>query len=311
MDGVSIISILTRMLATATPLIIMGVGGLFGERSGIVNIGLDGNLLIGAFTAGIVSYYTSSAWLGLLAATAVSTLIGLLHAYLCISVKLDHVMSGLAINILAANLTVYLLGVLFNSKGNSPIVPRLENVNIPILSGIPVIGSIFQNVSVITCIVPFIVFLGWMLQKKMRFGIYVVAAGSNPSAARSVGVNVEKTQYLSVLFGGFCCGLAGAFLSISYMNMFVRNMSAGKGYIAIAAILCGNYDPLGVCLVGLFFGFVDALQISLQGNVSIPSEFIQCIPYVLTIIMVAGVMSRKAKEKSAGISTLRKGVPSK
>lgn len=239
------------------------------------------------------------------------TLIALLHAYLCVTVKLDHVMSGLAVNILAANLTVYLLGALFNSKGNSPIVPSLQNVDIPLLSSLPYVGSMFRNVSVITCIAPFIVLLGWYLQKKTPAGMRVIAAGTNPAAARSVGINVERTQYLSVLFGGVCCGLAGAFLSISYMNMFVRNMSAGKGYIAIAAILCGNYDPVGVALASLFFGLVDGLQIALQGNSVIPSEFIQSIPYVLTIILVAVVMSRK--DRSAGHRRLlkKKGVTSK
>lgn len=292
MNQISLVSIITRMFATATPLVIMGVGGLFGERAGIVNIGLEGNMLLGAFAAAIGSIYTGSPWIGLLCAVAVCTLVGLLHAYLCVTVKLDHVMSGLAINVFASNITVYLLGVLFGSKGNSPIVPQLPSIDLPLLEKIPYLGSVFQNVSVITLLMPVIVVFGWLLQKKMRFGMYVVAAGSRPIAATTVGIHVAKTQYLSVLLGGFCCGLAGAFLSISYMNMFVRNMSAGKGYIAIAAILFGNYDAVGICLAGLFFGLLDSLQIALQGNVGIPSEFIQCLPYVLTILMVASVMMR-------------------
>lgn len=296
MNQISLISIITRMFATATPLVITGVGGLFGERAGITNIGLEGNILLGAFAAAIGSIYTGNPWIGLLCAVALCTLIGLLHAYLCVTVKLDHVMSGLAINVFAANITVYLLGVLFGSKGNSPIAPKLPSVDLPLLEKIPYLGPIFQNVSVITLMMPVIVVIGWLLQKKMRFGMYVIASGSRPIAATTVGINVSKTQYLSVLFGGFCCGLAGAFLSISYMNMFVRNMSAGKGYIAIAAILFGNYDAVGICLAGLFFGLLDSLQIALQGNVGIPSEFIQCLPYILTILMVASVMVRGRRQ---------------
>ncbi len=295
---ISVISIISRILVSATPLIITGVGGLFGEKAGIVNIGLDGNMLIGAFTAAIASYYTGSAWLGLLAAVLVCTFIGLLHAYLCVTIRLDHVISGLAVNILATNLTVYILYVLFESKGNSPIVPQLPKITLPLLSDLPTVGPIFTNLSVITLFAPVLVVWAYWLQKKTRFGMQVVASGANPHAAKVMGVNVPRVQYLSVLLGGACCGLAGAFLSISYMNMFVRGMVAGRGYIAIAAILIGNYKPVGVAVAGLFFGLMDALQIALQGTINIPSEFVQSIPYISTLVVVTAVMYRK--EKAAG-----------
>ncbi|MEA5049986.1 MAG: ABC transporter permease [Oscillospiraceae bacterium] len=298
--NINIASIISRTLISATPLVITAVGGLFGEKAGIVNIGLDGNMLIGAFTAAIVSYYTGNAWIGLLSAVAACTLIALLHAYLCITVRLDHVISGLAVNTLAGNLTVYLLDVFFSNKGNSPIVPQLPHVTVPLLSELPAVGSIFTNMSIITLLMPFIVLAGWYLQYRVPFGMRVIAAGNNPQAARAMGVDVGRVQYASVLLGGVCCGFAGAFLSISYMNMFVRNMVAGRGYIAIAAILFGNYKPGGVALAGLFFGFVDAIQIALQGTIEIPNEFIQCIPYVLTILAVAYVMTRKNTPLRAG-----------
>lgn len=302
--NISIISIISRALSSATPLIIAGVGGLFGEKAGITNIGVDGNMLIGAFAAAIGSYYTDSAWMGILIGVAVSTLVALLHAYLCITVRLDHVISGLAINTLASNITVYLLGVLFNNKGNSAIVPQLPTVDIPLLASLPVVGPIFQNLSLLTLLVPLLVLGAYILQTKMRFGMRVIASGSNVQAAKVMGINVAGTQYASVLLGGICCGLAGAFLSISYMNMFVRNMTAGRGYIAIATILFGNYKPIGVCLAGLFFGFVDALQIALQGTVNIPSAFVQSLPYALTIIAVAYVMGGKSRPLH---SKLKKG----
>ncbi len=287
-----IVSILTLSIVGATPIVVTGVGGIFGEKAGITNIGLEGNMLIGAFAAAMGSYYFNNAWMGLVCGAVVGMLVGLLHAYLCVSVKINHVVSGLAINIFATSITVYILGVVFGSKGNSPIVPSLSAVDIPLLSNLPYIGFLFTNLSPITIMAPFIVLFAYLLFNKFSFGNHVISVGENPTAASVLGIDVKKTQYLSVIIGGLCCGLAGAFLSISNINMFVRGMSSGRGYIAIATILFGRYHPVGVALAGLFFGAVSALQISLQGSVDIPSEFIQMVPYVLTILAVVLVSLR-------------------
>lgn len=288
-----IISIIIGTIVGATPLVIAAVGGNFGEKAGVVNIGLEGNILMGAFAAAVGSYMFSSAWMGLLCAVVVGGVIALLHAYLCVTVKIDHVISGLAINIFAASISVFLLGVMFGSKGNSPMVPTLPSVTIPLLCDIPKVGAIFTNMSVITLLAPFIVIAAYLVFNKRKFGLHVKATGENMEAAKILGIKVNKVQYMSIIIGGVCCGLAGAFLSISNLNMYVRGMVAGRGYIAIATILFGRYKPVGIAFAGLFFGMITALQVALQDMINIPNEFIQAIPYVLTIVMVILVMAKK------------------
>ena len=283
---ISIASILARMFASATPIALAGIGGLFGERSGISNIGLEGTMLFAALAAAIGSYYTGSPWIGLLCGAACGVLISLLHAFLCITVKVDQIVIGLVINIFATNTTVYLLSVLFQNKGASPAVTKLPYVSIPFLKDIPAVSELFTNISILTLGAIVIMVAAQYLLYKTRFGLHVMASGQNEKAAFVMGVRVKRTQYLAVLIGGLCCGLAGSYLSISYLNMFVKNMVSGRGFIAIAAILIGRYNPLGVLLASLFFGAADASQMALQGTISIPNELVQSIPYILTILVV-------------------------
>jgi simple sugar transport system permease protein len=284
--SISIVSILARMFSSATPIALAGIGGLFGERSGISNIGLEGTMLFSALAAAVGSYYSGSPWIGLLCGVACGLLISLLHAFLCITVRVDQIVIGLVINIFAANATVYLLSVLFQNKGASPAITKLPYVSIPFLRDIPGLEELFSNISVLTVLAIVIMLIAQFLLYQTRFGLHVMAAGQNEKAAFVMGVKVKKTQYLAVLIGGLCCGLAGSFLSISYLNMFVKNMVSGRGFIAIAAILIGRYNPVGVLLASLFFGLADASQMALQGTVSIPNELVQSIPYVLTILVV-------------------------
>lgn len=284
--NISIVSILARMFASATPIALAGIGGLFGERSGISNIGLEGTMLFSALAAAIGSYYSGSPWIGLLCGVACGLFISLLHAFLCITVRVDQIVIGLVINIFAANTTVYLLSVLFQNKGASPAITKLPYVSIPFLKNIPGLTELFSNISVLTVLAVVIMLIAQYLLYQTRFGLHVMAAGQNEKAAFVMGVKVKRTQYIAVLIGGLCCGLAGSFLSISYLNMFVKNMVSGRGFIAIAAILIGRYNPVGVLLASLFFGLADASQMALQGTVSIPNELVQSIPYVLTILVV-------------------------
>lgn len=284
--SISIVSILARMFSSATPIALAGIGGLFGERSGISNIGLEGTMLFSALAAAVGSYYSGSPWIGLLCGVACGLLISLLHAFLCITVRVDQIVIGLVINIFAANATVYLLSVLFQNKGASPAITKLPYVSIPFLRDIPGLEELFSNISVLTVLAIVIMLIAQFLLYQTRFGLHAMAAGQNEKAAFVMGVKVKKTQYLAVLIGGLCCGLAGSFLSISYLNMFVKNMVSGRGFIAIAAILIGRYNPVGVLLASLFFGLADASQMALQGTVSIPNELVQSIPYVLTILVV-------------------------
>lgn len=293
---ISFASVICNTFASATPIALGGIGGMFGERSGIVNIGLEGTMLFSAFTSVVACYYSGSPWLGLLAGLLTGLLISFLHAFFCTTLKVDHTIIGLAVNILASSVTVYASSSLFGNKGFTPSVEKLPTVSIPFLRDLPVVGTFFGSISLITLLAIPIVILAHHLLYKTPFGIRVIAVGENPQAAFVAGVNVQRTQYFAVMLGGLTCGLAGSFLSISYLSMFVRDMVSGRGFIAIAAILFGRYKPVGILLAALFFGFADALQIALQGIVTIPNEVIQCAPYVLTILAVTVNEARSAKK---------------
>ena len=199
---------------------------------------------------------------------------------------MDQTIIGLAVNILAASVTVYASSSIFGNKGFTPSVTKLPNISIPGLRDLPVVGAFFDSASLVTLLVLPVVLLAHYLLYKTPFGMRTIAVGQNPQAAFVAGVNVKKTQYIAVMLGGLTCGLAGAYLSISYLSMFVRDMVSGRGFIAIAAILFGRYSPFGIFAAALFFGLADAMQIALQGVVAIPNEVIQCAPYLLTILAV-------------------------
>lgn len=284
---ISMISVVTSTFALSTPIALGAIGGLFGEKSGIVNIGLEGTISFGAFAAAVVAYYANNPWIGLVAGATMGILISLIHAVFCVSLRINQNIIGLAINILASSSTVFASSLLFNNKGYTAQITKLPSVSIPVLKNIPVVSVLFDKISLLTLFAFMFAVIGWFLLYRTRFGLHVIASGETPEAARARGINVNRVRYVAVLIGGFTCGLAGAFMSISYLNMYVMDMVSGRGFIAIAAILFGRYNPLGVYLAALFFGFADALQMSLQGNLNIPNEVIQCLPYVLTIVAVA------------------------
>lgn len=296
---ISISSIIARMFVSATPIALGGVGGLFGERAGIGNIGLDGTMLFSAFAAVAGSHYTGDPWIGLACAILVGLLISFIHAFFCISLKVDHSIIGIAINILASNVTVYLSSAIFGNKGFSSNVNKLPNLSIPLLKDIPILNETFSSISVITILTVLITVFAHYLLYYTRFGLHVISVGVNPTAAFTAGIKVKRVQYSAVLLSGLTCGLAGAFLSISYLNMFVRDMVSGRGFIAISAILFGRYNPGYVGLAALFFGSADALQMALQGIIDIPNEIIITIPYVLTILAVAFTQWRNLRKPKA------------
>lgn len=295
---ISFASVFARMFASATPLALGGVGGLFGEKSGIVNIGLEGTMLFSAFAAVLGSYYTGNPWIGLAWAVICGILISFIHAFFCITLKVDHSVFGIVVNILGTNITVYLSSAIFGNKGFTCAVEKLPSVNIKAFQNIPFLSELGSNISIITLFAIFFTIVCYFLLYRTTFGMHVQAVGENKAAAYTAGVNTVLVQYAAVMLGGFACGLAGAYLSISYLSMFVRDMVSGRGFIAISAILFGQYNPALVALAALFFGLMDALQMALQGTVKIPNEIIQCIPYVLTIVAVAFTQWRQ-KQKLA------------
>ncbi|WP_088225968.1 ABC transporter permease [Desulfosporosinus sp. FKB] len=283
------VSIIQATVAIATPLFIGALGGLFNERVGIVNVGLDGIMLSGAFAAAITSYYTQSAWIGVLAALMVGALLGLLHAAICVGLKADHVVSGVAINILASSLTVFLLQLLFNNKGQSPSAPKIGQISNA--GSIPILGPIINNMSYLTIIGLLLILLSHFFLYHTKMGLRLRSVGENPYAAQSLGIPVRKYMYLSVIVGCALAGLAGSFLSIGILNVFTKDMTAGRGYIALAAMIFGRWTPFGSLGASVFFGYVLAWQMNAQG-LTIPAQIVEIIPYLATLLVLAFVAKR-------------------
>jgi simple sugar transport system permease protein len=282
-----IISLILATLRQAAPIMITALGGMFSEVTGVVNIGLEGMMLMGAFTAAVGSYYTGSPIVGILAGMLAGGFMALIHGILSIKYKGNQTVSGVAINLFASGFTIFMLRVLFNQSGNSPAVEKA-----PQIMGISLIVFIIYIIAAWTI---------WFLYKT-KTGLRMRAVGEHPLAADTVGIDVYKIRYFGVIMSGVLAGLGGAYLSIGALNQFTKEMSAGRGFIALAALVFGKWKPKGVIAASLLFGFADALQVIIQQYVkSIPPQFIQMIPYVLTILALAGVVGKAVAPKAAGV----------
>jgi simple sugar transport system permease protein len=307
---------LDAALRVATPLILCAMAGLLSERSGIIDISLEGKLLAGAFVAGAVAAVTGSAWLALFAAMIASALLSLLHGFACITHRGNQVVSGLAINIMVSGLTVVLGIAWFARGGQTPSLQaaaRFMPIEFPLaetLRAVPVMGPIYTEVIsghnllvyVALAAVPFVY---WVVYKT-RFGLRLRAVGENPQAVDTAGISVTWLRYRAVMMCGLLCGIAGTYLSIAHNASFVREMSAGQGYIALAAMIFGKWRPvpaLGACLM---FGLLDAIAIRLQGVEiegfgEVPVQLIQALPYIMTVVLLAGFIGKAVAPKAIGI----------
>ena len=273
----------------ATPLLLAALGGLYSERSGIINIALEGLMLAGAFTAAAVTYYAGNPWIGLLAAIVAGMLVAAIHAVACIRFKADQVVTGTAINILMLGIPAFLSGALFLSTGSTPQIPK-EHL-IPIT---PVVIAF--------ALVP----LTWYVLYRTPFGLRLRAVGENPEAADAAGVSVARMRYTAVLLSAALAAIGGAYLSIGQSSLFTRNMTAGRGFIALAALIFGKWRPVQTMLGCLLFGFTEAVSIQMQGvklpsGEDIPNQFIQIIPYLLTMIVLAGIIGLSRGPRALGL----------
>ena len=287
------IGLFAAALRMATPIALTSLGGIFSERAGIINIGLEGMMLTGAFTGVMVSYFIGNPWLGVLAAMLVGALLGLLHALLTIKFSGDHIVSGTGINIFAMGFTAYMSQVIWGSRGASVIVRGLQTVSIPLLKDIPIIGDILGSHTPLVYMTLILTVLSYIVLFKTPVGLRIRAVGEHPSAADTAGINVFQIKYLCVMVSGMLAGLGGAFLSLGHLNLFAWGMSGGRGFIALAAMILGRWMPFGAFGASLLFGFSDALQMRLQALGLLPPQIILMIPYILTIAVLAGVV-RKA-----------------
>ena len=299
-------TVFAATLRMATPLMFTAIGGIYSERSGVVNIGLEGMMLIGAFAAVAVSYFTGSAWLGFLGAILAGALMGFIHGVASIKYRANQVVSGTAINIFAGGLTVYLQRLIFNMAGVSPAVPRINDVTIPLISKIPWIGPIIGKQNPLVYLALLTVVISHIVIFKTVWGLRLRSVGEHPRAADSVGINVYKTRYVAVTISGALAGAGGAYLSIAQLSRFVEGMTAGRGFIALAAVIFGKWNPLGALGASLFFGYADALQMRLQ-EIGIPTQFVQMLPYILTMIALAGFIGRAVAPKASGEPYVKEG----
>lgn len=273
-------------IRVSTIYLIAAIGSNMAEKSGILNLTIEGNMLVSAFFAVIISHFTKSAFLGVAGAVVIGMLFSFLYSFTVITAKADQMISSLAFNMFGSSITAYLLIHFFKSGGATPRVNSVHTYPIPILSNIPVLGNVFFNQSPIVYLSFIMVGVMYFVLYYSRFGLRVTAVGENPIAASTVGINVRKTRYQAMLIAGAITGLAGAYLSISLSSQFVKNMTAGRGYIALSAIIVGKHKPVNIAFAALLFGFCEALQIRLQ-LFDFPNQFIQMIPYVVTIIVIS------------------------
>lgn len=290
------------VIRVATPILLPALGGLISELAGVTNVALEGLMLIAALVGVVISAFTGNAWLGCLVGVVCSILGAILLAYFHLNLRADVILSGLAINIFSSGGTIFILYLLTKDKGSSSKLASLSlpRIAIPMLDGMPVLGPMLSHHNVLTYIAGLLVFFVWVFLYKTRLGIHIRAVGENAEAAGSVGINVRRTRYIALMLSGLMAGLGGINMSMGYLNMFQRDMTAGRGFIALAAVHLGNLRPVGVALASLFFGFADALSNQL-GSLAIPPQWVQMIPYAATVLalVIYAVQGRAAAVERA------------
>ena len=282
------------MMRMATPIIFATLGEILSERAGVLNLGIEGIMLMGAMTGFLVTFSTGSIWLGVLAAAGVGMLLALLMAFLAVYLGLSQHVSGLGITLFATGLAMFVYRLYFGSPTNPPIVEPFQQISLPLLSKIPVIGpGLFTQYS-LTYIAWILIPLMSILLYKTKVGLKIRTVGENPVVADTVGVNVNLTRTLCLMAGGALMGIGGAFLTLAHQNMFLIDVIGGRGWVAIAMVIFGNWDPVKGTIGALIFGLLDGLQLRLQSvGVAIPFHIFLMIPYLLTIVALISV-SRKA-----------------
>lgn len=315
-EGVTLLLLtLDATLRVSTPLVLAAMGGLFSERSGIIDIGLEGKMLAAAFASASVAALTGSPWIALVAGIATALALGLLHGFACITHRGNHVVSGVAINILVSGLTVVLGAAWFQRGGQTPALPQsarflaLELPGAEASGGLPILGTVYRELVSGHNLLVYVALLAvpvtaWIVYRT-RFGLRLRAVGENPEAVDTAGISVAFLRYRAVALCGLLTGIAGTYIAIAQNAGFNRDMTAGQGYIALAAMIFGKWRPfpaLGACLM---FGLLDAIAIRLQGVPlpgigEVPVQLIQALPYILTVVLLAGFIGKAVAPKAIG-----------
>jgi len=314
MDYATLLQVLDSTVRLATPLLLACLAGLFSERAGIFDIGLEGKMLMAAMLSAAVAYVSGSVWLGLLAGVGASMLLAALHGLASITFRGNQLISGVAINFLAAGLSVLIAQDWFSQGGRTPSLmagARFEPITLPFadaMGGVPVIGPVYQQLISGHTLPVYLAFLcvplTWWVLYRTRFGLRLRAVGENPAAVDTAGISVVGLRYAAVMICGLLCGIAGAYLATALQAGFIKDMTAGRGYIALAALIFAKWRPwyaLGACLL---FGFLQAIALRFQsidlGGITIPVQVMDALPYILTVVILAGFVGRAIPPRAGG-----------
>jgi simple sugar transport system permease protein len=297
-----IIGLLTGSLALAAPLIFGALGGVVSERVGVVNIAIEGQLLAGSFVSAVLASVTHNLFVGLIGAIVAGTLVSFVLAALSIKYVVNQVIVGVVLNVLVLGLTTFLFQAVLIPQTdllNQP--PTFSNLAIPGLSAIPIIGAVLFDQSIVTYLMIIVVIVVWIGLTRTRWGLRLRAVGEHPQAADTVGINVSRTRFWNVALAGAIVGLGGAYFTLGSVGSFSQNITSGAGYIALAAVIFGRWDPIKASLAGLLFGFASQVA-NILGIVGspVPSDILLTLPYVVTIIAVAGLVGRVRGPAAAG-----------
>lgn len=298
---VTIVGIIAATLRCATPLIFGALGGTFSEKSGVVNIALEGIMVAGACFAVIGTHVTGNPWIGIIFAAAAGAFFALIHAYLSINLMAEQVISGTGINVFAPAIMSFIMFKMFGNPSQSPGVTSLPYPR-ELFSKIPIIGGIIGDLNWFVWIAIILVFVSTFIFNKTSFGLRIKAVGEHPKAADTLGINVYKMRYISVILSGILAGIGGASLSIGVLNLFREGMVSGRGFIALAAMIFGNWKPKNAMWACLLFGFAESLQLSAQSFAfKLPEQFYSAFPYILTMLVLAGFVGKTQAPAEDGV----------
>ena len=290
---------LASSIRLAIPLAFAALGGMYSERGGVLNIALEGMLLTGAFSSAVAAFYTGNPWLGVLTAVVAGGMVGLLHAFLCVSLGVNQLVSGLAINLVAGGLTSFFSRLVFDG-GSAQRLAGIDAISIPWLATIPVIGILFQQDIFVYLLIILIAFSTYFLFHTSP-GLSLRAIGEYPQAADTAGISVSKVRYLAVIASGCLASLGGAYLSLVQIKYFAEGMTSGKGFIAIAALIFGRWHPIGTSFASLLFGATEALQLRIQAlGVNVPYQFLIMLPYVVALLALIGLVRKSSPPAALG-----------
>lgn len=299
-----LINILSATIRISTPLLLAATGELMVEKSGVLNLGVEGMMLTGAFIAFLVTDQSGSLLLALFLAMIAGAMMSLLFAYMACSLKVNQIVAGMSLNMLGLGVTGFWLRLVYSDTDSLAIIGSgiLNPIQIPWLSRIPIVGEIIFNQNLLTYLAFLLVPLIWLFLKRTKYGLRVRSVGEDPRAVDMRGLSVNKLQYLSTIFGGIMAGLGGAFVSIGSSTRFVPEMTAGRGWLAIVIVIAGNWQPFRIMIATLIFAFLDAFQLQVQGiGIQMPYQILLALPYIFAILVVIGSRARSIAPSHLGI----------